>query len=122
MHRFPTLVLFALLGVSSGTLAGPLAEAARDRQFDRALELLGQGADANDHDEDGTTALQWAVHHDSAVLVDRLLAARADVRRRNDYGATALAEAAVVGNVAVAERLLRAGRIRIRPTPGARRH
>lgn len=58
---------------------------------------------------DGTTALHWAVHHGDRAEVERLLKAGADVRARNDYGATPLSQAAVLGNAALIERLLKAG-------------
>jgi uncharacterized protein len=58
---------------------------------------------------DGTTPLHWAVYHNDAADVDRLLAAGADANARNDYGSTPLSEAAVIGNAAVIRSLLKAG-------------
>src|SRR6185436_17091542 len=55
------------------------------------------------------SALHWAVYHNDVDLIGRLLAAGADVNARNDYGATPLSEAAVVGNVQVLKKLLSAG-------------
>ena len=60
-------------------------------------------------ESDGTTPLHWAVHHDDAELVRRLLEAGADVAVANDYGATPMSEAAVVGQRAVLDALLDAG-------------
>jgi ankyrin repeat protein len=71
--------------------------------------LLAEQADPNQAESDGTTPLHWAVHHDDADLVARLLEAGASVTVANDYGATPMSEAAVTANVAVLELLLDAG-------------
>ena len=49
------------------------------------------------------------MHNDDVALVKRLIAAGADVKVKNAYGATAMSEAAVVANAAVLEALLAAG-------------
>jgi ankyrin repeat protein len=71
--------------------------------------MLEQGSDVNAAGGDGATALHWAVYHDDAELVERLIKAGADVRKSNRYGATPLSEAAVTGNTQVIARLLEAG-------------
>ncbi len=58
---------------------------------------------------DGTTELHWAVYNNDVPAVTRLIAARANVNARNDYGSTPLSEAAVTGNVEVIRKLLAAG-------------
>jgi ankyrin repeat protein len=60
-------------------------------------------------DPDGTTSLHWAVHDDDVKAAARLIGAGANVNARNDYGATPMSEAAVVGNAAMLELLLEAG-------------
>jgi len=99
----------AALCAPVGASADALADAARAARAAAARALLEEGADANDAQADGTTALIWAVYHEDAALVERLIAAGADVRRANDYGATPMSEAAVTGNIGVLERLLVAG-------------
>lgn len=89
-------------------VSAPLVEAARTGDDTRAMGLL-QSANVNQKAADGTTALHWAVYHNDVGLIDRLLAAGADAKAQNDYGATPLAEAAVVGNAAVVRGLLKAG-------------
>ena len=86
----------------------PLVDAARARDSATAQKLLRESPReaARQIAVDGTTALHWAVYNDDADLVDRLVAAGADVNARNDYGATPLSQAAVVGNVRVIKRLL----------------
>ena len=58
---------------------------------------------------DGSTPLIWAVHNNDVPHVAQLLKAGAAVNQVNDYGATALSEAAVTGNVEVLRLLLKAG-------------
>jgi uncharacterized protein len=89
----------------------PLVQAARSRDAATVEKMLRAGPRTvvRQIAVDGTTALHWAVYNDDADLVDRLVAAGADVNARNDYGATPLSQAAVVGNVRVIKRLLSAG-------------
>ncbi len=107
----PRLLLLAATALSAGNAAAESALVAAARSADReaALAALERHADPNETSPDGTTALTWAVHHDDVDLVRRLIAAGADVKMRNAYGASAMSEAAVVANPAVLEALLAAG-------------
>ncbi|MEJ0035023.1 MAG: ankyrin repeat domain-containing protein [Gammaproteobacteria bacterium] len=89
----------------------PVALAARENDATKVRSLLEAKPrpDVNTRTADGTSALHWAVYHNDADLVDRLIAAGAVVNTKNDYGATPLSEAAVVGNVQVIRKLLSAG-------------
>ncbi|MEO8307078.1 MAG: ankyrin repeat domain-containing protein [Pseudomonadota bacterium] len=88
----------------------PLVTAARMRDTATLTALLAKPhADVNEHSADGTTALHWAVYNNDLDLVGRLLAAGADAKAANDYHATPLSEAAVVGNPQVLRKLLDAG-------------
>jgi uncharacterized protein len=98
----------ALLGASSA-FATSLLDAARHGDHAAAVAELGHGAEANAKAADGTTALHWAVYHDDADLVARLIKAGADVNAANDYGSTPLTEAVTAGDTAVVKRLLDAG-------------
>jgi ankyrin repeat protein len=100
-----------LLSVAAGAAAaqGTLIDAARLGDRATAVALLAERADPNQLESDGTTPLHWAVHHDDAELVARLLAAGANVAVANDYGATPMSEAAVMANPAVLAALLDAG-------------
>ncbi|MEP7245255.1 MAG: ankyrin repeat domain-containing protein [Gammaproteobacteria bacterium] len=88
----------------------PLVFAARSDDADAARALLDAKprVDVNQRTSDGTSALHWAVYHDDADLVDRLIAAGADTNAKNDYGATPMSQAAVIGNVKVLSKLLAA--------------
>jgi ankyrin repeat protein len=58
---------------------------------------------------DGSTPLQWAVYHDDAAEVQKLLAAGADVKATNAYGVNAMQLAGETANPAVIQMLLKAG-------------
>jgi len=89
----------------------PLVEAARTRDQDALRTLLEASprTDVNQRSADGTSALHWAVYNNDVALVERLLAAGADVNADNDYHSTPLSEAAITGNVEVMRRLLAKG-------------
>lgn len=89
----------------------PLVDAVRDRNSKAVDALLstGQRVDVNQRSMDGTTALHWAVYHDDFPLMERLIRAGARTNVQNDYGASPMSEAAVVGDVKVLKRLLAAG-------------
>jgi ankyrin repeat protein len=89
----------------------PLVAAARDKDAAAVTALLAAKPkiDINQRSPDGTSALHWAVYNDDLALVDRLLAAGADVNASNDYQSTPLTEAAVIGNSTVLRKLLAAG-------------
>jgi uncharacterized protein len=89
----------------------PVALAARDKDGAKVRALLDASPrpDVNARTADGTSALHWAVYHGDIDLVNRLIAAGANVNATNDYGSTPLSEAAVVGNVPVLRKLLSSG-------------
>jgi ankyrin repeat protein len=89
----------------------PLVLALRKHDTAAALALLNAKPrpDVNQRTADGTSALHWAVYHNDADLVERLLAAGAKANVKNDYGASPMSEAAVTGNVQVLRKLLAAG-------------
>jgi uncharacterized protein len=91
--------------------SAPLVLAARknDMAAVRALLAADPRPDVNQRTADGTGALHWAVYFNDEDLVQRLIEAGAEVKAQNDYGATPMSEAAVVGNVKVLRRLIEAG-------------
>jgi ankyrin repeat protein len=106
VRAFGLLLAFAASGAAAQSA---LLNAARNGNHAAAMGLLAERAEPNQAESDGTTPLHWAVHHDDAELVQRLLEAGARVAAANDYGATPMSEAAVAGNVAVLGALLDAG-------------
>ena len=71
--------------------------------------LLGNGADVNAAQADGTTALHWAAYHDDAETAALLVKAGANVNAVNRYGVAPLAQACKNGNAAMVKLLLDAG-------------
>jgi ankyrin repeat protein len=87
----------------------PLLEAAKNADVAAVRALVGQRADVNAAEADGTTALHWASYRDSADLVDTLLKAGARVNAANDLGATPLWIACLNGSGGIVRQLLTAG-------------
>ena len=116
MRRRASLALVATLAC---VLAGPVAvhaqsgpaviEAVRAGDLEAASNLLAAGADVNEPQGDGATALQWAAHHNDLDAAKLLIDAGADVNVANALGATPLWLAAVNGSAPMVARLLEAG-------------
>ncbi|HUQ86802.1 MAG TPA: ankyrin repeat domain-containing protein [Vicinamibacterales bacterium] len=86
--------------------ATPLVDAVRNGDVEGVRASLKSGADVNQPEGDGATALHWAVHRDSLELVKLLLGAGALANVANDLGITPLHLAAANGNVATLRLLL----------------
>jgi ankyrin repeat protein len=109
-------LLIAITAVASlsyaAELRGPdtrVADAAQNRDITQLRALIKQHAAVNTAQADGTTALEWAAHWNDTDAVNLLIAAGADAKAGNRYGATPLSEAAALGNAAIIESLLKAG-------------
>src|SRR5947207_8952467 len=70
-------------------------------------KLLLAKADVNATQVDGATALHWAVYRDDLDMADMLLRAGANVKAANREGTTPLFMAALYGNPAMIQRLLK---------------
>ena len=109
-HAIETTVIGFLLayGISA---AGRSEVADAMMQGDRPAvrALLAKKADVNAPQVDGTTALDWAVRANDLEMVELLLNAGAKASAANQLGATPILLAAINGNAAILERLIRAG-------------
>jgi ankyrin repeat protein len=85
------------------------AETIERGQIVAARELLQAGADVDESQADGMTALHWAIVRDDAALVADLLQAGADAKRATRYGVTPLSMACERADARVVELLLDAG-------------
>jgi 2-octaprenyl-3-methyl-6-methoxy-1,4-benzoquinol hydroxylase len=101
--------LAAAVLVSAGVHASELANLAEDGRFAELRSSLSAGADPDEKQPDGSTALLWASYHGEADAVRALLAAGADPNTTNRLGMTALAEAAGHGAGEIVALLLEAG-------------
>jgi ankyrin repeat protein len=96
--RLLSLLPLALALTAAPALAGPLHDAAR--AGDRALvaQLLRDGANIDEQDESGETAVFAAALAAHAKTLDQLLVAGADASIRNDRGMSTLHAAAFSGD------------------------
>src|SRR5579862_1901593 len=94
------ILAFAALGLAPAVFAASLqpADAAQHQQWEALRTIVRQHVDVNAPQPDGTTALGWAAHWNNLESVNLLLRAGADPKRTNRYGASALSEAAALGN------------------------
>lgn len=103
-----TLVV-AGVGLRADARGQSLVDAVKRGDTAAATALVGNHADVNAADLDGTSALHWAVVRDNVRVVNALIRARADVKKANRYGVTPLAVACTNGNADIITRLLDAG-------------
>ena len=95
-----------LLGARS---ASTLADAAERGRGDSVRSLLERGADPNQPQVDGMTALHWAVYRDDLNTARLLVESGAVPGAGNRYGVTPLSLACENGNADMVELLLQAG-------------
>jgi uncharacterized protein len=107
--RWLTLPLLWLIAQNAALAERRLVDAVKLADSTAVRALLETHADVNLAQEDGTTALHWAVEGDNQAIVDLLLHAGANVAAANRYGATPLWLACVNGNASIVEKLLNAG-------------
>ncbi|NKB33892.1 MAG: hypothetical protein GKR91_12410 [Pseudomonadales bacterium] len=111
MNAAPLLAVMLLVVSSNQVLAQNLSliEAARYQDAALVSQLLSDGADPNQQQTDGATALHWAAHREDLNLTQILIEAGADVNAVNRLNATPLYLAAKGGNNELIKRLLDAG-------------
>ena len=103
-------VFLVLLCVTASVraAASDVADAVMRGDIAAARALIQKKADVNAAQDDGATALHWAVYRGNAELVDLLLRAGAK-SVANREGMTPLAMAALYGNAPIVDRLLKGG-------------
>ena len=100
------MVLLAVSGNAEAAGESVLADAVMRQDATAVRALLGAGADVNVPQNDGATALHWAVHWDDVELVERLLRAGAAVNATNELGVPPLWLACLNASPPVVEKLL----------------
>jgi ankyrin repeat protein len=108
MKVLRAVVLGLMFGVS-GAIAGPLHDAAKAGDTERAKQLLDQGANIAEPDSAGEPALVIASLAGHADIVALLLERGANVEVRNKGGLTALHAAAYGGHLDVVKLLVAKG-------------
>src|SRR5690606_11308766 len=99
LKTFSAVLLWTMAGTAFAQ-AG-IAAAASQGQREAIERLLKSGADVDERQGDGATALHWAAYRGDAGLVRQLLEAGADPGLANHNGATPLWLAAARGDAAV---------------------
>ena len=108
-HNMKTCVALALLFSGINVQAAEIADAMQAGNFDQVQALLAAGADANERQVDGATALHWAAQWNDTESARLLIEAGADVNASNRTYATPLELAAINGSADMLSLLLDAG-------------
>ena len=106
-------ILMLGVAVASAAEKGAVADAvetlAADERAERVRALLAEGADVNEAQVDGMTALHWAAYYDDTATAQLLIEAGADVNATNRYGVPPLSLVATNANATLVSALLDAG-------------
>ena len=102
-------LVLLLSAVNVGAAGSELADAVMKGNRQAVRSLLQQKADVNAPQTDGTTALHWAVRLDDLETAELLIRAGAKVSAATRAGAMPLQLAAMNGNGAMIEKLIKAG-------------
>jgi len=110
LAAFVVLFLIAVPVVARGAagVEPRLIDAVKSGNRDAVRTLL-KSADVNAPEVDGTTALHWSVRANDLETTSLLLGAGARADQANRYGVTPLSLAALNGNAAVMDALIKAG-------------
>jgi ankyrin repeat protein len=102
------VIVLASVTVALRAAGSDVADAVMRGDVAAVRALIQKKADVNAAQDDGATALHWAVYRDNVEVVDMLLRAGA-TSAPNREGMTPLAMAALYGNAPIVDRLLKAG-------------
>src|SRR5262249_22192831 len=70
-----------------------------------ALERIRAGGDVNEAQPDGTRPIHWAIYRVDYELLGALIAKKANVNGRNEFGSTPIAEAAELADARMVKML-----------------
>jgi ankyrin repeat protein len=103
--------LLVALAASSGsqTASASIAAAAREGDAGAVRKLIDAGANVNELEADGSSALLWAVYEQAPDVISMLLAAGADPNAANHFGITPLLQASRYGDAGSIKLLLDGG-------------
>lgn len=95
--------------VSQKALPGQLVEMGQYGHTDDIKKLLACGADINEKDSSGNTALVWAAHRNDGVMARYLIDNKAKLDEKDEFGNTALCCAVERGHTFIVRLLIEAG-------------
>src|SRR5580658_3427640 len=109
--RWFGVVLLSVAGVANVAYAAvsEVADAAMQGNKEAVRSLIQKKANVNSPQIDGTTALHWAVQADDLETAELLIRVGANASAANRAGAKPMLLAAVNGNAAMIEKLIKAG-------------
>lgn len=114
LKKFPKYIFFCII-LTIGCSDNPLLEAVENRNTDKIIELLLNGADVNQKDKTKwnsmieKTALILAAEKDFTEIIIILVENGADVRAKDNSGATALTAAVMNNHIASLNMLIKYG-------------
>src|SRR5579885_1858969 len=109
-NAIDSLIITLLLALAAPAAVKPeVADAAMQGDKAALRALLQKQADVNAPQNDGSTALHWAVRANDLEMAQLLLAAGARVSTANASGATPMLLATMNGNARMIDLLLKAG-------------
>src|SRR4051794_13879906 len=100
---------FLILSALGYSATSDVADAVMRGDKTTVQKLLAQKADVNAPQNDGATALHWAVHESDTEMVNLLLKNGADPKVANRDGSTPLWLASINGKADIVSALLNAG-------------
>ncbi len=102
-------LIFSLALMAWGVESSDVADAAARGDRAAVQKLIAEHADVNAAQNDGATALHWAVFHSDKEMVDLLLKAGANPKAANREGSTPMWLACINGDAGIIASLLDAG-------------
>jgi ankyrin repeat protein len=100
------ILLFPSFTVFGGNLHDELISASKNGEVEKVKTMISKGADVNEKDSYGSTAIIYAVKSGNCDCVNILIKSGADTNIRNIEAWTPLLMATKAGNVAIVKSLL----------------
>ncbi|HEY7427031.1 MAG TPA: ankyrin repeat domain-containing protein, partial [Gemmataceae bacterium] len=107
--RLAILLILASTPLLAQSSKGALASLIEAGDRKAALERIRAGVDVNEAQPDGTRPINWAIYRVDYELLQALIAKKANLNVRNEFGSTPIAQAAELGDARMVKMLLDAG-------------
>ena len=112
-----SLVMSLMIVAGVSAAKSDVADAVMKGDTAAVRALIGQRADVNAPQADGSTALHWAVYRSDITTADLLIRAGANMKAATREGATPLSLASTAGDAAMITTLIKAGADPNEPLP-----
>src|SRR3954447_21269137 len=101
--------MLAAVAPAVGQSRSSLADLIQGGNRKAALDRIRAGADVNEAQPDGTRPIHWAVHRVDYELIAALIAKKANLNVRNEFGSAPIAQAAELADAKMVKMLLEGG-------------